>query len=112
MFNSCMLKFERNQKMITEQTIVDAYLFLRKNNNTIPDETLEFMKEALKMLKIDGLGKIIDILEQAERLKLDRFLIAKDPNGFYLRETLCVSHREELGEVHYESKPIGTILEG
>lgn len=99
--------------MITKQTIMDAYLFLRKNNNTIPDEVLEFMKSAsLKMFKIDGLGKIIDILEQAERLELDRFLIAKDPNGFYLRETLCVSHREELGEVHYESKPIGTIFEG
>jgi len=32
-------------KMITKQTIMDAYLFLRKNNNTIPDETLDFIRD-------------------------------------------------------------------
>ena len=99
--------------MITKQTIMDAYLFLRNNNYTIPDETLDFIKNAsLKMLEVDGLNRVADILGQANRLELDRFLIAKDANGFYLRETLCVAHREELGEVHYESRPIGTIFEG
>jgi hypothetical protein len=38
--------------MVTESTIREAYLFLRKNNHTIPSETLEFMKDAsLKALK-------------------------------------------------------------
>lgn len=32
--------------MITKETIIDAYLFLRKNNHSIPDETLDFMKHA------------------------------------------------------------------
>ena len=41
------------------------------------------------------------IVRHALELKLDRFLIAKDKNGFYLRETLCVIHRYELGEIHY-----------
>ena len=26
--------------------IIDAYLFLRKNNHSIPDDTLDFMKNA------------------------------------------------------------------
>ena len=32
--------------IITQNDIIDAYLFLRKNNQTIPSETLEFMKNA------------------------------------------------------------------
>ena len=32
--------------MIAEKDIIDAYLFLRKENQSIPSETLEFMKEA------------------------------------------------------------------
>ena len=35
-----------------------------------------------------------------------RVLIAVDERGVYLRETLCVIHRGESGEVHYHSKPI------
>lgn len=38
--------------MITESTIREAYLHLRKTNSTIPDETLDFMLEAsLEKLK-------------------------------------------------------------
>jgi len=32
--------------MLTRQSIIDAYGFLRKNNCTIPDYTLEFMRDA------------------------------------------------------------------
>jgi hypothetical protein len=32
--------------MITKETIIEAYLFLRKNNMSVPDETLDFMKHA------------------------------------------------------------------
>ena len=32
--------------MITEQSILEAYIFLRENNHSIPDETLDFMKGA------------------------------------------------------------------
>lgn len=41
--------------MITKQLILDSYLFLRKENQTIPSETLEFMKNAsLKALENDN----------------------------------------------------------
>lgn len=32
--------------MIKQSDILDAYLFLRKNNHSIPDEALEFIKNA------------------------------------------------------------------
>jgi len=32
--------------MITRQTIIDAYVFLREKNNSIPDATLDFIKDA------------------------------------------------------------------
>jgi hypothetical protein len=43
-----------------------------------------------------------------ERLRKSgkRFIIAIDGEGFHFRETLSVSHRVELGEVHYDTKPI------
>lgn len=31
--------------MITKETIMEAYLFLRKENQSVPSETLEFMKD-------------------------------------------------------------------
>ena len=34
-----------------------------------------------------------------------RYIIAIDSGGVYLRRTLCVIHREELGEAHYHTKP-------
>ena len=38
--------------MVTEKQIIDAYLFLRKKNHSLPDEVLEFMKKAaLQKLK-------------------------------------------------------------
>jgi hypothetical protein len=36
-----------------KQEIMEAYLFLRKNNMTVPSETLEFMKDAA-IEKLDG----------------------------------------------------------
>ena len=32
--------------MITKKDIMDAYVFLRTKNNTIPDEVLNFIKDA------------------------------------------------------------------
>ena len=32
--------------MITEKLIIDAYVFLRRTNNSIPDEVLDFIKES------------------------------------------------------------------
>ena len=38
--------------MITKETIIEAYVFLRKNNTSVPDETLDFMKDtALEKLQ-------------------------------------------------------------
>ncbi|BAV39189.1 hypothetical protein BPT24_066 [Tenacibaculum phage pT24] len=38
--------------MVTKESIMEAYVFLRKNNQSIPDETLDFMKDAsLKSLE-------------------------------------------------------------
>ena len=57
-------------EMITEKTIREAYLFLRKNNNTIPDETLNFIKYAslrqLTAIEIDthiGYSKTIELCQ-------------------------------------------------
>lgn len=42
---------------ITKETIMDTYLFLREKNNTIPSETIDFMKDcALDRLKELGLS--------------------------------------------------------
>jgi len=32
--------------MLTRQSIIDAWMFLREHNHTIPDYTLDFMKDA------------------------------------------------------------------
>jgi len=38
--------------MVTEKNIIDAYLHLRETNNSIPDETLNFIKDTcLEKLK-------------------------------------------------------------
>lgn len=40
--------------MITKKDITDAYVFLRTKNNSIPDEVLDFIKDAaLEKLKSD-----------------------------------------------------------
>ena len=31
---------------MTRNEIIDAYVFLRENNHSIPDDTLDFMKDA------------------------------------------------------------------
>ena len=35
-----------------------------------------------------------------------RYLIAVDDKGVYLRETLCVTHDANTGEVTYAAKPV------
>ena len=40
--------------MVTKQSIIEAYVFLRTKNQSIPDETLDFMKDAA----LEALAKI------------------------------------------------------
>lgn len=46
--------------MITKETIMEAYLFLRKENQSVPSETLEFMKDTalaeLQKSEVKNLG--------------------------------------------------------
>lgn len=44
--------------MITKKEIMDAYVFLRTKNNSIPDEVLDFIKDtALEKLKNQTTGE-------------------------------------------------------
>lgn len=43
--------------MVTKNSIREAYLFLRKENQSIPSETLEFMKEAA-LAKLDEQSEV------------------------------------------------------
>lgn len=36
----------------------------------------------------------------------DRFVIAFDKKGVYLRKTIAVMNRYEIGEVHYQTEPL------
>ena len=36
----------------------------------------------------------------------NRYLVAMDQNGVYIRRTLAVIHRSEIGEVHYHTVPV------
>ena len=47
----------------TKQEIMEAYLFLRKNNMTVPSETLDLMKDA-------AIEKLDSAFENTEKLKL------------------------------------------
>ena len=38
---------------------------------------------------------------------MKRWLIAHDEKGYYLRETLCVTHDGVAGEIVYHTKPHG-----
>lgn len=49
----------------TKSEIIEAYLFLRKNNNTIPSETLEFMKDS----SLKALDQAFFIAGFSERIK-------------------------------------------
>ena len=53
-------------------------------------------------------GQLDAIVRRANELELERYIIAIDNRqpAVYLREIICVIHREELGEVHYHTKPI------
>jgi len=65
--------------MPTKESIMDAYLFLRENNNTIPDETLEFMKiNSLKALKALAMEQNYN----AERKEIINYLNEKTNSKF------------------------------
>lgn len=64
--------------MATEQEIREAYIFLRKNNNTISDETLNFMLGAsLDRLKIETVSSNLILLDQIKKSISNNF----DQNG-------------------------------
>jgi len=48
--------------MITKKDIIDAYVFLRKNNQSIPDEVLDFIKDTC-IEKLDFMEKQNDYEE-------------------------------------------------
>ena len=49
-------------KIINKELIIEAYIFLRKNNQSIPSETLEFMKDAAieKFEEVRSFNKLLD----------------------------------------------------
>lgn len=52
-------------KLQIEKEIWEAYLFLRNNNNTIPSDTLEFIRDAaLEKLKQSGYEKFSSSSEE------------------------------------------------
>ena len=61
--------------MITKQTIMDAYLFLRKNNNTIPDETLDFIRDvsltAYEKMKVGQIEPLVMLRTELEEEIID-----------------------------------------
>jgi hypothetical protein len=60
--------------MITENDIRSAYIFLRKNNHSIPDETLDFMLQAsLAALKQENNFLLLLAQMQIEQIaKMDK----------------------------------------
>ena len=46
--------------MITKENILDCYAFLRKNNNSIPDDVLDFVLNA-SIEKLENINKETDI---------------------------------------------------
>jgi hypothetical protein len=84
--------------MIDKKNIMDAYLFLREHNHSIPSEVLEFMKEA-SLDKLNNptkkLNDLQDVLEdvnpdvvvgafqgKAENTVIDKFeMVSVDTDG-------------------------------
>lgn len=66
--------------MVTEQEIREAYLFLRKNNQSVSDETLDFMRDvSLRELKRDvDTDFIIDLLKLAVKYEIEDNLLWDD----------------------------------
>lgn len=78
--------------MITVETIIEAYLFLRKENNTIPSETIEFMKdcaiEKLKKIILDDVDKLLKDTPKFEELDFGD-LIELDCIKYFSRNDGC-----------------------
>jgi hypothetical protein len=53
---------------MNRDNIIDAYLFLRENNHSIPSEVLDFMKEA-SLSEFDG--KTASMQEEIDRLRVE-----------------------------------------
>lgn len=54
--------------MITKETIMEAYLFMREKNMSVPSETLEFMKDValaeLEDIKKEKTDEYFDVDEE------------------------------------------------
>ncbi len=50
---------------MTEKAIIDAYCIIRKTNNTIPDDVLDFMKDSAieKLRSLNPVPKIPDVIQ-------------------------------------------------
>lgn len=75
--------------MITKKDIIDAYVFLRKNNQSIPDEVLDFIKDTC-IEKLDLIEKENDYSNPVQcpkcggNLLIDNYLIyCSNPNCTY-----------------------------
>jgi hypothetical protein len=77
----------------TKSEIIEAYLFLRKNNQTIPSETLEFMKDSsLKALDqainynsccVNKPSKETQVIEVKQKDRKEAFKIEVEQLGSY-----------------------------
>lgn len=80
--------------MITEQTIRDVYIYLRKHDNSIPDETLDFMLHA----SIDALKGQWQPIEEAPKdwssvlLYTPEFIPDEESDSEYEDENVCVGY--------------------
>tara|TARA_R110000772_G_scaffold37589_4_gene89222 strand:- start:1379 stop:1681 length:303 start_codon:yes stop_codon:yes gene_type:complete len=63
----------------TRKEIIEAYVFLRKNNMTIPSETLEFMKDS----SLKALGEALTIPVVSNSLDQTIYVTNSSPNDVY-----------------------------
>lgn len=79
--------------MVTKETILEAYIFLRENNNTIPDETLDFIKRVCmdEIDKKNGIGG----RDNYSLEDLIRF-------GYYVRKHPSIAMRKNY--INYKNK--------
>lgn len=90
--------------MITEKEIIEAWVFLRKNNSSIPDEVLDFMKHhSLKALHRKN-ELILPEIKDERTIKHLEQLINLTPTG-ELRELLT-----ELNILLQSQKDVGEEL--
>jgi len=75
--------------MITKKDIIDAYVFLRKNNQSIPDEVLDFIKDTCiekldLMERQNDYDSFVPCPKCGNKLMIDlNFIICSNPSCSY-----------------------------